>query len=136
MAMTKDEIIAQIKATTFTCKGRLSPTALAHKAELLASPDTRPLADAIDRANRGRSDDDPIVIQLVQPDNPRLPQVAHFSNGSVENYSPHPLCGSTFMQALLLAGPFDGEVREYQCPRCKVIGLYQTPRVQEDGHHG
>lgn len=129
--MTRADIAATLATLTFSCKGRLSSAAVAHKARLLARPDTRALADLIDRANRGRSETDPIVILVEPPAHPRLPPLAHLSNGGVEPYQPRPPCGSPFLRALLLAGAFDGQVHRYTCPECGVVGIYQAPSVDE-----
>lgn len=125
--MTKDEIVETLKQMTFTCKGYLSPVALAYKAQMLKNPETKPLAEAIAVANRGRRDSEPIVIELTQPTNLRLPPIAHLSNGMTEAYQPRPACGSNFMRQLLLDRDFDGQVHEYQCPDCGVTGIYQAP---------
>lgn len=126
--MTREELLTQLKLIAYPCKGRLSPAARIHINKLLDNPQTRDtVAPEIDRANRMRLDTEPMVLKLVQPDDPRLPLIAQLSNNQEEIYNPRPACGSNFLQGLILAGPFDGLCRQYQCPNCGVTGIYYTP---------
>ncbi len=128
--MTREEVIANIKKLQYPCRGYLPAGALAYKNSLLANSETKGLATQIDEANRGRKDDEPFVIKIEKPNNPRMPHIAHLSNGETELYNPRPPCGSNFMQDLLIAGPFDGLPREYTCPKCKVTGVYYTATLK------
>lgn len=40
-------------------------------------------------------------------------------------------CGYDFNR-ILLAGPFDGEEHEYECPKCGVTGTYTAPLYPEE----
>lgn len=42
----------------------------------------------------------------------------------------HTGCGADF-NALILAGPLDGEAHEYECPQCGVTGHYTAPLFPE-----
>jgi hypothetical protein len=128
--MTHAELIQQLQAIRYPCQGPLPTAARVLVNQLAQHTETRAVASVIDRANRGRTDDEPIVIQLVAPDDPALPLIALLSNGHQEPYRPRPLCGANFLPALLVAGPFDGVVRSYRCPRCGVSGLYAPPLLE------
>lgn len=38
-------------------------------------------------------------------------------------------CGADFNE-IVLAGPFDGEEHEYECPKCGVTGTYVAPDLE------
>jgi hypothetical protein len=127
--MTREEILQAIRVgPRWKCRGPLSPTARTYVNTLLANPDTKDtVAPVMDRANRGRDVQLPIIIALHEGPDPHLPQLAILANGTQEDYAPLPLCGSEHLNSLIEAGPWDGKYRQYRCPNCSVSGIYATP---------
>lgn len=110
------------------CRGRY-PAAARKLENMLLAAQMPELAHRISVLNRGRTEDEPIVVQL-EP-GPRGSFMSRLSNGQLEPLAPRPPCGFNFMP-LILAGPLDGVERSYTCPSCGTVANLTPPLFLEE----
>jgi hypothetical protein len=130
--MTHEESISEINSITRTCKGYLTKEArniISYQFEEYTRTGNDfylTKARLLDSLNRGRLD---IVIvdtsshidtkgRLIEDMVTSTDQVLRLTNG--------PGCGYNFNK-IIESNPWDGVIREYQCPQCGVQGEYQAP---------
>lgn len=119
--MTREEIIASETAVPKFCRGYLSVAARRLKQQAW-DRGLVDLAVMVDVANRCRTEDELAVLFVLYS---QTEAIATLEGGSTEPYAPR-RCDYNFNYTIL-AGPFDGKVHSYQCPRCGVTGEYQAP---------
>jgi len=125
---TRKEIIKELDNILAPCRGPLPSKARALVNQLLEMKQI-PTALYIDAANRGRREDEPFVQYVEDMPGRRGGLLSVLSNGEKEPFSERAQCGYNFSH-LVMTGPLDGLVHEYQCPRCGVTGEYQAPLAE------
>lgn len=119
--MTHEEIIQIESYVPKRCRGYLPRKARLLKKVYFKERNLKQ-ASRIDMWNRGRSDDELIIIDVVGEG----VKMAVLENGSQEPLRYREPCNYNF-NLTILSGPFDGKLHTYTCPRCFVEGEYTAP---------